>query len=35
MATADMITMSPIIVRKAEFKSVDIIGIVVGVYRKL
>ena len=27
--------MSPIIVRKAEFKSVDIIGIVVGVYRKL
>jgi len=28
-------TMSPIIVRKADFKSVDIIGIVVGVYRKL
>jgi len=27
--------MSPIIVRKSEFKSVDIIGIVVGVYRKL
>ncbi len=27
--------MQPIIVRKAEFKSVDIIGIVVGVYRKL
>jgi len=27
--------MSPIIVRKADFKSVDIIGIVVGVYRKL
>jgi len=27
--------MSPIYVRKAEFKSVDIIGIVVGVYRKL
>ncbi|MEZ4360986.1 MAG: transcriptional repressor LexA [Kofleriaceae bacterium] len=27
--------MSPIIVRRAEFKSVDIIGIVVGVYRKL
>lgn len=27
--------MAPIIVRKAEFKSVDIIGIVVGVYRKL
>ena len=27
--------MSPIYVRKAEFKSVDIIGIVVGVYRKI
>ena len=27
--------MVPIIVRKAEFKSVDIIGIVVGVYRKV
>lgn len=27
--------MSPIIVRRAEFKSVDILGIVVGVYRKL
>ena len=27
--------MLPIIVRKAEFKSVDIIGVVVGVYRKL
>lgn len=27
--------MSPIIVLKADFKSVDIIGIVVGVYRKL
>jgi repressor LexA len=27
--------MEPIIVRKADFKSVDIIGIVVGVYRKL
>ena len=27
--------MQPIIVRRAEFKSVDIIGIVVGVYRKL
>jgi repressor LexA len=27
--------MQPIIVRKAEFKTVDIIGIVVGVYRKL
>jgi repressor LexA len=27
--------MTPIIVRKADFKSVDIIGIVVGVYRKL
>jgi repressor LexA len=27
--------MTPIIVRRAEFKSVDIIGIVVGVYRKL
>jgi repressor LexA len=27
--------MAPIIVRKADFKSVDIIGIVVGVYRKL
>ncbi len=27
--------MSPIYVRKAEFKSVDIIGIVVGVYRKM
>jgi repressor LexA len=27
--------MQPIIVHKAEFKSVDIIGIVVGVYRKL
>jgi repressor LexA len=27
--------MSPIIVRKADFKNVDIIGIVVGVYRKL
>jgi repressor LexA len=27
--------MMPIIVRKADFKSVDIIGIVVGVYRKL
>jgi len=27
--------MQPIIVRKAEFKAVDIIGIVVGVYRKL
>lgn len=28
-------TMEPIIVRRSEFKSVDIIGIVVGVYRKL
>jgi repressor LexA len=27
--------MAPIIVRKADFKSVDIIGIVVGIYRKL
>ena len=27
--------MSPIIVRRSEFKSVDIIGIVVGVYRKI
>jgi len=27
--------MAPIIVRKADFKTVDIIGIVVGVYRKL
>jgi repressor LexA len=27
--------MAPIFVRRAEFKSVDIIGIVVGVYRKL
>jgi repressor LexA len=27
--------MRPIIVRKADFKSVDIIGVVVGVYRKL
>jgi len=27
--------MDPIIVRRADFKSVDIIGIVVGVYRKL
>jgi repressor LexA len=27
--------MQPIIVRKADFKTVDIIGIVVGVYRKL
>jgi len=27
--------MQPIIVRKAEFRSVDIIGIVVGIYRKL
>jgi repressor LexA len=27
--------MSPIIVKKSEFKQVDIIGIVVGVYRKL
>jgi repressor LexA len=27
--------MAPIFVRKADFKSVDIIGIVVGVYRKL
>jgi len=27
--------MQPIIVRRADFKSVDIIGIVVGVYRKL
>jgi repressor LexA len=27
--------MQPILVRRAEFKSVDIIGIVVGVYRKL
>src|SRR5215831_18424522 len=27
--------MSPIIVRKADFKNVDIIGIVVGVYRRL
>jgi repressor LexA len=27
--------MTPIIVRKADFKSVDIIGIVVGIYRKL
>jgi len=27
--------MAPILVRKADFKSVDIIGIVVGVYRKL
>ncbi len=27
--------MSPIIVRKSDFKSVDIIGIVVGIYRKL
>jgi repressor LexA len=28
-------SMAPIIVRRSEFKSVDIIGIVVGVYRKL
>ena len=28
-------SMRPIIVRRSEFKSVDIIGIVVGVYRKL
>ncbi|MEJ7603201.1 MAG: transcriptional repressor LexA [Kofleriaceae bacterium] len=27
--------MTPIIVRRADFKSVDIIGIVVGIYRKL
>jgi len=27
--------MTPIVVRRADFKSVDIIGIVVGVYRKL
>jgi repressor LexA len=27
--------MTPIVVRKADFKSVDIIGVVVGVYRKL
>jgi repressor LexA len=27
--------MQPIIVRRADFKSVDIIGVVVGVYRKL
>jgi repressor LexA len=27
--------MAPIIVRKSDFKSVDIIGIVVGIYRKL
>ncbi len=27
--------MAPIIVRKADFKSVDIIGVVVGIYRKL
>lgn len=27
--------MAPIIVRKSEFKSVDIIGIVVGIYRKV
>ena len=27
--------LQPIIVRKSEFKTVDIIGIVVGVYRKL
>jgi repressor LexA len=27
--------MSPIIVRKADFRTVDIIGIVVGIYRKL
>jgi repressor LexA len=27
--------MSPIIVKKSEFKQIDIIGIVVGVYRKL
>ena len=27
--------MDPIIVRKVDFKSVDIIGIVVGVYRRL
>jgi repressor LexA len=27
--------MAPIIVRRSEFKSVDIIGIVVGIYRKL
>ncbi|CAN5782346.1 transcriptional repressor LexA [soil metagenome] len=27
--------MSPIIVRRSDFKSVDIIGIVVGIYRKL
>ncbi len=27
--------MAPIIVRKADFKTVDIIGIVVGIYRKL
>jgi repressor LexA len=28
-------TMQPIVVRRADFKSVDIIGVVVGVYRKL
>jgi repressor LexA len=28
-------SMQPIIVRRAEFKSVDLLGIVVGVYRKL
>ena len=28
-------TMQPIIVRRAEFKTVDILGIVVGIYRKL
>jgi len=27
--------MAPIIVRRADFKQVDIIGVVVGVYRKL
>ena len=27
--------MTPIIVRRSDFKSVDIIGIVVGVYRKI
>ena len=28
-------SMQPIIVRRSDFKSVDILGIVVGVYRKL
>ena len=28
-------TMEPIIVRKRDFKSVNILGIVIGVYRKL